>query len=78
MQAIAEFNKAIALDSNSVLARISLGDAYLSNHNYELASKEYEEVLLLSHNNKEDKYVKDRINEIKNLAKRSGQSKPSP
>lgn len=71
IQAIAFFNRAIALSPDSILAHISLADCYRLSEYYDAGLQEYEAALKLSEtegmNPKERKYIEHQIEQVKRL-----------
>jgi tetratricopeptide (TPR) repeat protein len=71
LRAVACFNKAIALDENSFIARVSLPESYALAENYEMALEEYQNAIQFG---KEEKWEESQIrriqNEMENLKKR--------
>jgi tetratricopeptide (TPR) repeat protein len=66
--AIASFNRALALDNNSLIANIGLAETYYENGNYEMALKEYENVKIISRGDNDGRgilLIEDKIKEIK-------------
>ena len=76
IKAIGYFNRAVALNPNSIVGRISLSDAYYTIGNYEMALEEYEITLELSNEEKlneaEVRYIKRKIEDIKNQLNKDG------
>lgn len=68
LRSIAYFNRAVALDSHSFLASISLADAYYAASFFELAGEEYKTALELSRktgtNRAETNYITNRLKQI--------------
>ncbi len=69
IEAIAYFNRAISLDPNSFIARISLPSAYSQAGYYELAVEEYETTLEIAQKEEwkdsEIKLIKNQMEEVK-------------
>ena len=67
--AIANFNRAIAMNPNSFLAHLSLADTYFILNNVELALEEYEITLDLSTKGKnEEEYIRNRIDILNEMS----------
>jgi len=58
------FNKALAIDSNYLEARIGIADAYLYQRKYEKAKKHYDELLVMLPNNS---VLQSRSEEVNNI-----------
>jgi tetratricopeptide (TPR) repeat protein len=69
LKAIAYFNRAIALDQKSFIARISLPETYFADAKYDLALEEYEATLEVAKeekwNESELKRIEKKIEEIR-------------
>jgi Tfp pilus assembly protein PilF len=67
IRTIAHLNKATALNPNSFIAHIflSLADTYYLFNNFPLALEEYEIALSYATNDSEQKYIKEKIEELK-------------
>jgi tetratricopeptide (TPR) repeat protein len=74
IKAVAYFNRAIALDPDSLIAHISLADAYFLAEFYELALEEYKATRELSLRGNVSKgesiYIEKRIEDIKTRLKK--------